>query len=91
MSLTDRTDGGWEFGDLLVPTLCVGTHFLDAPRFRGFLDYFPPARASFSSGIRGGKKTALAAGARFLGENAIFRSEYFPSRFFSFSEWVVVR
>jgi hypothetical protein len=27
-------------------------------RYRGLLDYFPPARASFSSGIRGVEKTA---------------------------------
>jgi hypothetical protein len=62
-----------------------------ASRFRGFLEYFPPARASFSSGIRGVEKFTFAAGGRFLGENAIFWLEYFPSRIFLFSKWEVVR
>jgi hypothetical protein len=54
------------------PRWSVGTHLLDAPRFRGFLDYFPPTRASFSSGIRGVEKTAFAAWSIFSGKTQYF-------------------
>jgi hypothetical protein len=43
-----------------------------SPRFRGFLEFFPPACASFSSEIRGDEKNAFATRLDFLGENATF-------------------
>jgi hypothetical protein len=51
-------------------------------RFRGFLEYFPPARASFSLGIRVVEKTALAANAIFSGKMRLFSSNTSLGAFF---------
>jgi hypothetical protein len=51
-------------------------------RFRGFLEYFPPARASFSSGIRGVEKIAFAARSIFSGKMRLFSSNTSLHAFF---------
>jgi hypothetical protein len=48
------------------------------PRFLGFFEYFPPARASYSSGNREVLKTCSRRNLSIPEENAIFWHENFP-------------